>query len=99
MSKKQKSPGKAKICRTSLAYYRFAFANEQEAEIGRKAKISRTSLAYYCFAYANEQEAEISRTSLAYYRFAFENEQEAEISRKSENQQDKSCLLPFCVRK
>ena len=77
----------------SLAYYRFAFANEQEA------KISRISLDYYRFAFANEQEAEISRTSLDYNHFAFANEQEAEISRKSENQQEKSCLLLFCVRK
>ena len=41
----------------------------------------------------------ISRTNLAYFRFAFANEQEEKIGRKSENQQDKSCLLPVCVRK
>ena len=57
MSKKRKSAGKTKIRRTSLAYYRFAYANEQEV------KISRISLAYHRFAFANEQEAEIGRTS------------------------------------
>ena len=50
---------------------------------------------------ANESagKAKISRTSLAYYHFAYANEQETETGSKSENQQDKSYLLPFCVRK
>ena len=63
--------------------------------------MSWTSLAYFRFPYSeNQQEKRKSAGQvLPYYRFAFANEQEAEIGWKSENQQDKSCLLPFCVRK
>ena len=42
--------------------------------------------------------AKISRISLVDYCFAFANEQESKIGWKSENQQDKSCLLPLYVR-
>ena len=39
---------------TRFVYYRFAFANKQEA------KISTINLAYYRFSFANEREAEIA---------------------------------------